>query len=195
MLYTHKRRIFIAILITVLYVLLTTCFRYIDKFLGGNAVLPLIVFVVFTVLLISFVRSIITIIKNRRRLSFATFLPLIIYIMVPLVGSFVDLGRYESKVVLRGCYEGTQNQAYVLFRENNTFELNWTGVFFYSKWYTGTWKRNGDIIYLNYNNNKMVESFGKKVAIVNGYFKPQPAPVDSIMQTPIFYVGYCKGEN
>ena len=147
------------------------------------------------IIIVNIIKGLIRIFKNRHNLSFAICLPTIIYIVFPILASFIDLEKLESKVVLRGCYEGTQNQAYILFRQNNTFELNWTGVFFYDEWFTGRWRKNGDTIVLQYN-NKMVKQLGDKVIIQNGYFKPVGKYVDTIKyHNPMFYLGYCKGEN
>ncbi|MGL4599096.1 MAG: hypothetical protein ACRCYO_16370, partial [Bacteroidia bacterium] len=41
----------------------------------------------------------------------------------------LDSERLESDVVLRACFEGTQNQAFIKLRQDNSFELNWTGAF------------------------------------------------------------------
>ncbi|MES2274511.1 MAG: hypothetical protein V4592_00695 [Bacteroidota bacterium] len=96
---------------------------------------------------------------------------------------------------MRGCYEGTQNQAYILFRQDHSFELNWTGVFFYDKWYTGHWKKNKDTIILQYNNDT-VKALGNKLIISNGYFTPVGKHADTVnYPIPMFYLGYCKHEN
>jgi hypothetical protein len=99
----------------------------------------------------------------------------------------------ESDVVLRGCYEGTQNQATVRFRRDSTFEIHSTRIFFSNTWYLGTWSRHGDTLLLDYDG---AESwFGDCVVIDNGYFRSISRDRDSVTDGPHFYLGYCKGAN
>jgi hypothetical protein len=190
----NKPAIIRALVITILFVILISCSGYIGRYIN-RIFIWIIIFVLFISMIVSFVKGIIIIVKNRNNLSFSFFLPGLIYILVPILGSFIDLEKLKSKVVLRGCYEGTQNQAYILFRENHTFELNWTGVFFYDEWFTGKWNKKGDTIIMKYD-NKIVSQLGDKVIIRNGYFKPVGNLSDTVkLPRPMFYVGYCKGEN
>lgn len=191
-------RLIKPIILSAALALLVSGYHYIDKYLSGIIffILTTLIPVLIIVIIVNIIREIIRLFKSRRNLSFNLFIPILIYLIIPLFSSFIDLEKLESKVVLRGCYEGTQNQAYILFRQDNTFELNWTGVFFYDEWFTGHWKRNGDTILLHYNNDKMVKQLGNKVVIQNGYFKPVGNSVDSTKyRYTMFYVGYCKGEN
>jgi hypothetical protein len=190
----NKPAIIRALVITILFVILISCFDYIGRYISG-ILLSLFIFAVFITIVGHLIKEIIVIVKNRKTLSFSLFLPGLIYILVPLGGSYIDFEKIRSNVVLRGCYEGTQNQAYILFREDHTFELNWTGVFFYDEWFTGKWNKKGDTIIMKYD-NKIVPQLGDKVIIRNGYFRPVGNLSDTVkFPIPMFYVGYCKGEN
>ena len=183
-------------IISFIWVALILSEHYIDKYLGGIAHFIAIcsILILFIVIVTNIIRQFIRIYKSRRNLSPALFLPIIIYVAFPLLSGLIDPEKLESKVVLRGCYEGTQNQAFLLFRQNNTFELNWTGVFFYDKWYTGHWEKKGDTILLQYNSDT-AKALGNKLMIDKGYFKPV-GKYDTIhFPIPMFYVGNCKHEN
>lgn len=104
-----------------------------------------------------------------------------------------DAEGFQSKILHRGCYIGTQNQAYVLLREDHSFEVHATGVFFYSRWYTGYWHRQADTIVLNYDQKEPHRLLTNKVVIQNNYLKPVIALKDtSGYKLPMFYLGYCK---
>jgi len=174
--------------------MLIVSYEFIRRHFNGG-LLCLLIFAVFVTLVIYLIKGLIVIVKNRRSLSFSFFLPVLIYILVPLGGSFIDLDTLERKIILRGCYEGTQNQAYIVFREDHTFELNWTGVFFYDEWYSGKWNKKGDTINMKYD-GEIIRQLGDKVIIKQGYFKPVGKQADTVMfPRPMFYVGFCKGEN
>ncbi|QKJ31512.1 hypothetical protein HQ865_17660 [Mucilaginibacter mali] len=186
-----------AIIICIIWAILIIWDHYIDKYLGGLVhFISICAILVLTVLiLINIVKEFINIYKCRRHLSWSVFAPLMLYLSVPFLGGLIDPAKLESTVVMRGCYEGTQNQAYLFFRADNTFELNWTGVFFYDKWYTGSWKKSKDTIVLQYNGDT-VKALGDKVIIRDGYFKPVGKHADTVKyHKPMFYLGYCKGEN
>ncbi|NHA06198.1 hypothetical protein G7092_20485 [Mucilaginibacter sp. HC2] len=190
----NKPSIIRAIIITVFFVVLISCYEYIHRYISG-ALLSLFIFGVLITIVVFLIKEIITIVKKRKSLSFSYFLPVLIYILVPFGGSFIDLKKLESRIVLRGCYEGTQNQAYIVFREDHTFELNWTGVFFYDKWYTGRWNKKNDTIDMKYD-GEIVPQLGDKVIINQGFFKPVGKQADTVRYPrPMFYVGFCKGNN
>jgi len=102
----------------------------------------------------------------------------------------------KSEVVLRACYEGTQNQATLKFRENQTFELHWTGVFFSSNWHYGTYKQNADTIFLYYSTRKPSGGIGDTIIIKDDLLVTiNKHKVDSSRNFVPFYLGYCKGLN
>ena len=145
-------------------------------------------------MIVNLVKLIIAVFKNRRQLNVYYFYPIVVYIAVICapIGTWED---YLSPVKFRACYEGTQNQAYILFRNDNSFELHWTGVFFYSKWYSGKWQQKNNIILLKYQTDP-VEVLGGSVLMKDGYLVPLDNSVEAgFKQYPMFYLGYCKGEN
>lgn len=160
------KRIKIAIVIGLCLSILTAGDHYIDKYLGGGihfiSICLILILVIVTIVYI--IKELINIFRNRRNPTIILFLPIVIYIGLPFLSGYIPLDRLESKVVMRACYEGTQNQAYILFRNDKTFEVNWTGAFFYDEWFTGHWERKGDTISLKYN-NKPVEKLGNAVVI------------------------------
>ncbi|MGF7040073.1 hypothetical protein [Mucilaginibacter lappiensis] len=185
-----------AIITTIAFVVLFNCYHYIDKYTEGlvSLILTLLIPILFIVIIVAIVKGIIVIIKNRRNLSFMICLPTLIYI-VALVLPIPDTEQFESKVLIRGCYEGTQNQSYILYRQDHSFEIHSTGVFFYSKWYTGRWEKTGDTIVMAYNKDKNPK-LGTKVVLQDGYFKPVENLSDTNkQQLSMYYIGYCKGAN
>jgi hypothetical protein len=191
-------RIIKPITLSATLALLISGYHYIDKYLSGIIFIALIILIlVLTILIIiNIIKEIIKLFRNSHNLSFKLFVPILIYLIIPSLACSIDLGKLESNVVLCGWHKGTQNQAYILFRRDNTFEINWTGVFFYDEWFTGHWKRNGDTILLHYNNDKMVKQLGNKVVIQNGYFKPINNGLDSSKyRYTMFHVGNCNEEN
>ena len=94
---------------------------------------------------------------------------------------------------MRACYEGTQNQATLKFRGDKSFELHWTGIFFSNMWYIGTWKQDGNILYLKYDTEKS-QQLGDTLLIKDGYLHN----IDRLLNEkniPMFYLGYCRHEN
>ena len=193
----NQRKTKTALLITVSFLLLFTYYHYIDKHINGFpfVILTILIPILFIVIVVNLLREVISITKYRRSLTLLYFLPSMIYLIVPFI-PLPTPEQLESKVVLRGCYEGTQNQAYVLFKQDHSFEVHATGVFFYTEWFTGSWKGNKDTISLTYDDNKLNSMLGNKVLIDGGYFKPVSGSVDTGKHhIPMFYMGYCKGEN
>ncbi|MGL4631720.1 MAG: hypothetical protein ACRCVT_10985 [Leadbetterella sp.] len=137
-------------------------------------------------------------IKNRRQLTWITCLPTILC-TATILNMFVvnkwTSERFESDVKFRACYEGTMNTAHIKFREDKTFEINWVGVLFSSRWWTGHWNKRGNILTLKYD-NKTLDILGDSLLIENGNLNPlKPMPDTSKRYRPLFYLGFCKGEN
>lgn len=197
------KRIKIAIIISLSITILIAGDHYIDKYLGGGihfiSICLILILTIVTVIYI--IKELINIFRHRNNLTATHFLPIIIYVGLPFLSGYIHLDKLESKAVMRACYEGTQNQAYVLFRKDKTFEVNWTGAFFYDEWFTGHWERRGDTITLKYD-NKPVEKLGNTVVIKNNFLvpistKPDTATLNNKFTNAmgLFYLGYCKGEN
>lgn len=196
-----KRSLILTTIICCIYLLLTIFYHHIDKNLSGilYIFLTVLIPITFVAIIIFEIKGIIKIIRNRPNLNFKFCLPTIVCTITLLYTLFcpyrLDSEKLESEVAFRACYEGTQNQAYILFRKDKTFELNWTGVFGYNEWWTGKWDKNGNILTLKYD-GKEVKQLGGKILISNGYLNPIGKSFDKKKyQRPMFYLGNCRHEN
>jgi len=197
---TTKRTIIVT-MVCIVYLLLTIFYHHIDKHLTGAIfiALTLLVPTTFIAMLVYSVKGLIQIVRNRSNLTFKFCIPTIIALTTLTYTFFspwrLDSENLESKVEIRACYEGTQNQAYIKFRQDKSFELNWTGVFGYDEWWTGQWEKSGDSLFLKYDNKK-VPALGDTILIANGYLNPIGHSVDTVkFHRPMFYLGYCRHEN
>lgn len=196
-----KRTTIITTIVCCVYLLLTIFYHHIDKYLTGvvymflTALIP----ITFITIIIFEIKGIIKVIRNRKNLNLIFCLPTIICSLTLFYSLFspyrIDSESLESEVALRACYEGTQNQAYILFRKDKTFELNWTGAFGYNEWWTGRWDKNGNVLSLTYDHKK-AEPLGNTILIANGYLNPIGKSFDKKKYPfPMFYLGYCRHEN
>jgi hypothetical protein len=145
------------------------------------------------------IKGLIQIYRNRQNLSIKFCLPTIIALTTLTYTVFspwrLDSESLESKVLLRACFEGTQNQAYIKLRQDKLFELNWTGIFGYDKWFIGTYTQKVDTFYLYYETEKplrfgdTIVNNGERLITINKFKK------DSSQYLVPFYLGYCKGLN
>lgn len=195
-----RRTIFVAT-VCVVYLLLSIFYHHIDKYLTGVIfiALTLLMLTTFVAIVVFAIKGLFQVYRNKQNLSFKFCLPTIIALITLTYTIFspwrLDSESLESKVEMRACYEGTQNQAYILFRQDKTFELNWTGVFGYDEWWTGQWNRKGDTLILKCDKGK-VKQLGDTILIANGYLNPIRHSVDTTKYyRPMFYLGYCKHEN
>ncbi len=198
---TNTKRITITTIVCVTYLLLTICYYHIDKYLTGVifAILTLLIPTLFFAVIVYLILSIIQLYKNRQQLNLSVFIPSIICVLTLAYTLFcpfrLDSEDLASPIQFRACYEGTQNQATIKFREDKTFELHWTGAFFANDWWTGKWNKDGDTIFFNYD-NEIVKQLGNKVLIANGYLQPFGNTGDTVkFYRPMFYLGYCRHEN
>jgi hypothetical protein len=195
----NRKRLIVAAILCSAYFILTVCYHHIDKYLSGPIfiLLTLLIPLLFITLVVLVIGGAIRNIGSSERRQIRSWLPTLLSAATLLNSIFNPLNlsseRLESGVVLRGCYEGTQNQAYVLFRQDSTFELHATGVFFSDDWYLGTWSRRGDTMLLDYDGAS--SSLGNAIVIDGGYFRMVDKQAGSSDQRPQFYLGYCKHEN
>lgn len=183
------------------FLLLGFFYYHIDKWSGGIPfyAFDLILLIYFVSLLAVLLSQLIGIIQNRK------FLPLNIYIpalFVLTTLSYTVFSPYrlssesfESDIVLRGCFEGTQNQAFIKFRKDQTFELNWTGVFGYNDWFYGKYSQHGDTLFLDYETEEPPR-FGDTILNNGNGLVPinKDLPKDKTYLVG-FYLGYCQGYN
>jgi hypothetical protein len=194
----NRNRIAITITAFCIYTLLTTFYYHIDKYITGILffILTLLVPTTLVIMIVYFFKNAILAFRGIQNLSFQLFLPLIIstitLIYVFLCPNF-DSENLESDVAFRACYEGTQNQATLKFREDKTFEYHGTGVFFASNWYYGVYEQKADTLYLHYTTEKP-RSLGDTL-VINGDNLITINQADSLQRFIPFYLGYCKGLN
>jgi len=197
----YQKRILITSIICCIYLLLTIFYYHIDKYTGGVIflILTLLIPITFIAMIVYCIKGLIDIFRNRKNLTIWTFISFticaVILIYTLLSPYRLTSEKLESKVIIRACFEGTQNQATLKFREDQTFELHWTGVFFYSEWFYGTYKQRTDSLFLHYSTAKP-RCFGDSIIIkddllitINQY------KLDSSQYFAPFYLGYCKGLN
>ncbi len=191
----------IAATVCIVYLLLTIFYHHIDNYSPHalRIVLTLLIPIAFIVIVVYLIKGLITIWRNRQHLSFSILLPTLISLITLAYTLFspwrLDSDKLESPVVIRACFEGTQNQAYIKMRKDKSFEINWTGVFFYDEWYFGTYSQNGDPIFLKYKTDKpycygdTILNNGSSLIPLNKFKK------DNSQYFVPFYLGYCKGLN
>ena len=186
-------------LLCLITLLLIIFYYHIDKHLNGAVFifLTLLIPIGIIVILAFFIEGVVARITNRSGRSLKSTIPTLLY-LASLCYIFFSPYRlssesFESKVVIRACYEGTQNQATLKFRSDKSFELHWTGVFFSNMWYLGTWKQHGNILYLKYDTEKS-QRLGDTLMIKDGYLHKIDRLSDE-NNIPMFYLGYCRHEN
>ena len=196
-----KDNLTLSVFLCLFYLLLTFFYYHIDKKTSGIIFIIIIFIIVslFITIFFQLIREVKGLFQNRNNLNIKILPPIIIY-LITLIYSILNPLKlsseiFESRVEFRACYEGTQNQAYILFRKDKTFELNWTGVFGYNEWWTGKWHKKGNVLFLKYDNKK-VEQLGNKLLIENGYLNPIGESADKAKYPrPMFYLGYCQNKN
>jgi hypothetical protein len=199
---TTQRTIIVTI-VCIVYLLVTTFYHHIDKYLTGIGfiVLTLLIPITFIAILVYAIKGIIQVVRNRQNLTFKFCLPTIIALATFTYTTFspwqLNSENLESKVEMRACYEGTQNQSYIKFRADKSFEINSTGVFFADFWYTGQWNKNGDTIFMKFAKEKP-GLLSDTIILHKEYLIPiaEINSVDSLKHYfAHYYLGYCKHEN
>lgn len=183
------------------YLLLIIFYHHIDKYLSGAVfvILTLLIPISFITISVYLIKGIIKLIRQRQNLFITSFISTVICAVTFCYSIFspyrLDSESLESDVEFRACFEGTQNQATIKFRKDKSFELHSTGAFFINTWYTGKWDKNGDIIYLKYDNKKS-ERLGDILLIKDGYLHNMGKSIEALKANiPLFYLGYCRHEN
>lgn len=196
-----RRRTRIVATTCIVYLLLTIFYHHIEKY-SPDAVrilLTLLIPITFLLMVVNLMKSLFTILRNRPNLSLPILLPGLISLATLAYTLFspwrLDSDSFESPVVIRACFEGTQNQAFIKLRKDKSFEINWTGVFFYNEWFLGTYSQRGDTLFLSYKTDKPYR-FGDTI-INNGrtLIPINKFKIDSSQYFVPFYLGYCKGLN
>ncbi|MGI6290950.1 MAG: hypothetical protein ACOXZH_00760 [Bacteroidales bacterium] len=191
------RNLKISLIISILFVGLIRFRPIWERNPGGfwNILFFLGITVLFFWLIVKIIIEIPRLIKQRKKLTFKLFVPILIMTVFLLDGIFnplkINLDKIYGQVDFRACYEGTQNQATFKLRKNGKFDIHWTGVFFYDKFFTGKYVKNGDTILLDFKTEKP-QYFSDTLVISENYIYSLKA--DTLIPTH-FYLGYCKGLN
>lgn len=195
-----RKELFLAIIFSTIYLLLNIFQYHLENLLQGLPV-DIIIIAIFILLVILFGIQVFKIISRRKKskgrikLKFIFYVPAIIllfailYTFSPLK---LDSEQLESKVILRGCYEGGNSNATIRFRADQTFEIKWTAESGYLERYHGTYRPVKDTFYLTYFDNSP-EKFGS-VVVNNGQSLiclDKPHLLENYYI--IFYIGPCKG--
>lgn len=188
----------LASLACLVFLLVTAFYHHIDKHLTGVIFIILTVLIptTFVAILVFAIKGIIETIR-KRKLTLPTIISIATLIYVFFSPWQFSSESLESNVEMRACYEGTQNQSYIKFREDNSFEINSTGVFFANDWYTGQWTKSGDTIFMKFDNEKP-RLASDTMVIHEEYLIPSSkiALIDSTKDyRRFYYLGYCKGLN
>lgn len=172
--------------------------RYTTKIL--MIFLFLTIIILFFLIMIKLIIELIKILSNLKNLNFISILPFGILLIGLLDGIFnplrIDLDKIYGDVTFRACYEGTQNQATFILRSKNKFEIHWTGAFFYSEYFYGTYNIISDTLFLQNESDNNIP-VGEKLFMDNKNKILRPIQIDSdnLKNRYIFYYGYCKGLN
>lgn len=149
-------------------------------------------------LLIKLISTGITVVKHRNSLSLKLILPTALYIVsiaiIIIDPTFLNPETYQSKIIYRGCYEGTVNTGFIYFRETGKFEYRHGGAFGFTTYRDGTWMKNGDTLSISYTNNNIHQFVGEKLLMTDERFIKIQA--DTLQDNRWgFYRGFCKGLN
>jgi hypothetical protein len=186
-----------ALIISTIFILLSGFYYHIDKYLPGIlvALLTILIPVVVVIMVVSVIKGLILLFKNFNKMTIHYILPILIYIIAFVAPFGFDSENFESRVLFRACYKGPQSHSIIKFRNDKTFEVHSTGIFFSSFWYLGKWNKIGDTLFLKFNNEKM-RLLKDTMIIRKDYLVPVTIGIDSIQKyNRYFYLGYCKGHN
>jgi len=191
------RNLKISLIISILFVGLIRFRPIWERNPGGfwNMLFFLGIAVLFFWLIVKIIIEITRLIKQRKGLTFKTFIPISIMIILLLDGMFnplkINLDKIYGQVDFRACYEGTQNQATFKLRESGKFDIHWTGAFFYDEFFTGEYIKNGDTILLDFK-TEIPRNLSDTLVIDGDYI--YRLKLNTLISTH-FYLGYCKGLN
>ena len=199
----NRNGIIINSIICCAYLLLTIFYYHIDRYTSKVIclLLTLLIPITFIAIIACFIKGMIVVYRNRKNLTARSFMPFAICVITLAYTLFSPYQlssenfNNKSKIVLRACYEGTQNQSTLVFREDKTFELHATGVFFSSFWFSGIYEQSADTLFLHYLTEKP-KHLGDTLLIKDDYlFTIHNQQIDASQYFRSFYLGYCKGLN
>ncbi|MEZ5017902.1 MAG: hypothetical protein R2800_12665 [Flavipsychrobacter sp.] len=201
-----KKRLRTALKLVVSYLIVVFFHYHIDKFTKGYIIIPLALFysVLTVVFFIKFIKTLVRTLLLEP-INKYVLITLILYLFAFAGIPYAWINKkipsselFESKVVLKGCFEGTMNQANLKFRADSTFELHWTGAFLGNAWYYGKWHGNNDTITI-VNDGIAITPLNDTLILVdtlrNQFFIPYADNYKTIFDNRWFYKGDCKGYN
>lgn len=80
----------------------------------------------------------------------------------------INLDNLYGNIEYKARREGTQNYATFELRENNKFEIHWTGWFGSEKYFRGVYRQVNDTLFLDFNKGVSPRNFGNKVLLSKG---------------------------
>lgn len=191
------RNLIKPLILSILFLGLTILEPILVRYLSGlwNILFYLTLTVLFFWLIGKIIKEFFFLIKQRHELKLKLFTPLIIMLLSFCLTLFYPFGiNFESghgNIVFRACYEGTQNQSSFKLMDNSKFEIHSTGVFFSDNYYTGKYSKNGDTIFLRFDNEKP-KLLSDTILVRNNYL--YAVKKDTLVPTH-YYLGFCKGLN
>ena len=198
-----KRQILIVTTVCSIYLLLSMFYYHIDKYLPRILcfILTLLLFTTFITTIVYTIKGLLKIYRNKHALTFHFCLPTIIAFGTLSYTLFspwrLDSEVWQAKVEMTAFHEGTQNQSYINFRDDHTFEIHSTGILFSSYWNWGKWVKNSDTLYLKFDSPKN-RFLSDTIIIHKDYLIPirEIKIADSLKNyNRYYYLGNCKGLN
>ncbi len=194
-----RRETTIAAVFSLTYLLLKIFHYHLDRFFQGVS-FSIVTTIAFLFVLMLFGRQIYKIFNRRKRsrgrikLRFVYYVPAIILI-IPILYTIspvkIDSEKFESKVVLQGCYESGNNQARIRLRANDSFEIKWTVEAGTDDWYFGTYKLSRDTIFLTYV-DRFPDKFGSVIINRGQTLTSLDRPGGNENYFIQFYIGNCR---
>ena len=195
---SNIRRLTVSIILSLTILILLSGGYYWQQISGLAQ--PIAIFVILGLSLVVFIKliiSVVTVYKSKSFLNLKILLPSIIYltaiILVFTTPKWLFVDNYLSEIVYRGCYEGTMNDATIVFRKSGEFEYRDVGFFAMTIFQKGVWTKNGDTIQIS-SKHKLPVFIGNKLLMTESKFIN--ISDDMIEKNKNnFYRGYCKGLN
>ena len=194
----RRRRIAVAIILSLTTLILFSG-GYFWQQISGLAQ-PIAIFAILGLSLVVLIKLIVSIIKIFKLKSFRNlkiWLPSIIYlstiILVFTTPKWLFVDYYLSKIIYRGCYEGTMNDTTIVFRKSGEFEYRDVGFFAMTVFKKGRWTKTGDTIKIS-SEHQIPVFLGNKLLITETEFINISDGATEKNKSN-FYRGYCKGLN
>jgi hypothetical protein len=180
----NKTRVLTAVVLCSMFFTGAIFYPHIDPYLRNVNYLLTTFFmlIIFICIVVFFIKSIRRVIKKLKQLTLSTATPALIYTVTLLLCYFLPSSEsLKSEVVIGAYQKGTQNQADIKFRKDNTFELHASAVFGYNEWFTGKYIKKGDTLLLKYT-DVIPPRFGKIILKKDAMLTALDKPKDTAMR-------------